>query len=215
LTEKYYSATSVLRQVHQWAFTPFQMAINDKIRCRLEIASLSLPSARGNRTVTRSVTALLPTISYTPLRHTIFSNWKGDDMNDTANHVGGSCHRPGIRLRRARNTLAVLIIGFALVAVICSCSLPGSGAANGGQPSTPGSSPSSGSRSTSGVTVAFAECMRSHGMPNFPNPTGNGPELGPGSGIDPTSPQFQKALQACKSLAPPAWVSSGPSSGAP
>lgn len=139
-------------------------------------------------------------------------------MNDTTDYVGGLCHRPGIRLRRARNLLAALIIGLALVAVVCSCSLPGSGAAKGSRPSTPGSSPSSGTRSTSGVTIAFAKCMRSHGVPNFPNPTGNGSVfLGPGSGVDPTSPQFQRALQACKSLAPPSWISSGPvsSGGAP
>jgi hypothetical protein len=114
-------------------------------------------------------------------------------MNDTTNHVDGWAHQPGIRLLWARNLLAVLVLGLALFAVACSSNLPGSGAANGGQPSTPGSSPSSGTRSTSGVTVAFAECMRSHGVPNFPNPTGNEPVLGPGSGIDPTSPQFQKA----------------------
>jgi len=138
-------------------------------------------------------------------------------MNDTTNHVDGSCHVPGIRLWRARNLLAVLVIGLALFAVACSSSLPGSEAANGSRPSTPGRGSSSGTRSTSGVTVAFAKCMRSHGVPNFPNPTGNGSVFGPGSGIDPASPQFQHALQACKSLAPPSWVSAGPvsSGGAP
>jgi hypothetical protein len=129
-------------------------------------------------------------------------------MNDATNHVDGRGHRPEIRLRRPGNLLAIF-------AATCSSSLPGSGASHGGQPSTPGSRPSTGTRSTSGVTVAFAECMRSHGVPNFPNPHGNGPLFGPGSGIDPTALQFQHALQACKSLAPPAWVSSGPSSGVP
>src|ERR1700732_427393 len=50
--------------------------------------------------------------------------------------------------------------------------------------------------------IAFASCMRSHGVPNFPDPSGNGSVFGPGRGIDSTSPQFQRALQACKSLAP-------------
>ena len=123
-------------------------------------------------------------------------------MNDTISHVDGSCRRSGNWLWRVRNLLAALVIGLALVAVVCSCSLPGSGAANG--------SPSSGgTTSGSSYTVAFAECMRAHGMPNFPNP-GNGSAFGPpGSGVDPTSPQFQRALQACKSLAPPAWISNG------
>jgi len=136
---------------------------------------------------------------------------RGDDMNDTTNHIDGSGHRPERWPQRARNTLAVLVIGLALVAVACSCSLPGSGVANGSRPSTPGtSSPSSGTTSTSSFTVAFAQCMRSHGVPNFPNPSGNGSVFGPGRGIDSTSPQFQRALQACKSLAPPSWISSGP-----
>ncbi len=142
-------------------------------------------------------------------------------MNDITYHVDSSCHRPRIRLQRARKLFAILVIGLALVAVVCSCGLPGSGAMNGSRHSTPTSNPSSGrttssdpssggTTSGSSYTVAFAECMRSHGMPNFPNP-GNGSAFGPpGSGVDPTSPQFQRALEACKSLAPPAWVSSGP-----
>ena len=132
-------------------------------------------------------------------------------MNDITYHVDSSCHRPRIRLQWARKLFAILVIGLALVAVVCSCSLPGSGAANDSQPSTLSSSPSAGgTTSGSNYTVAFAECMRAHGMPNFPNP-GNGSAFGPpGSGVDPTSPQFQRALEACKSLAPPEWVSTGP-----
>jgi hypothetical protein len=61
------------------------------------------------------------------------------------------------------------------------------------------------------VTIAFARCMRSHGVPNFPNPTGRPGLLGPGSGVDLSSPRFQSAVNGpCRSLAPPAWVSSGP-----
>jgi hypothetical protein len=61
------------------------------------------------------------------------------------------------------------------------------------------------------VTIAFARCMRSHGVPNFPNPTGRSGLLGPSSGADLGSPRFQSALNGpCRSLAPPAWVSSGP-----
>ncbi|HET8841657.1 MAG TPA: hypothetical protein VFN35_09330 [Ktedonobacteraceae bacterium] len=122
-------------------------------------------------------------------------------------------HRSAGWRQRTSNLLAVLTIGLALCVMVCACSLPGSGANNGGQP-TPSSSPTTGTRSTSGITVAFAECMRSHGVPNFPNPTNNSAPLGPDSGIDPTSPSFRQALQACKSLAPPGWVSSGPTSGA-
>ena len=65
--------------------------------------------------------------------------------------------------------------------------------------------------STAGsFTLAFAKCMRAHGVPNFPDPNGQGGQLGPGGGIDPTSAAFQAALNGpCLSLAPAGWVNSG------
>jgi hypothetical protein len=45
--------------------------------------------------------------------------------------------------------------------------------------------------------------MRSHGVPNFPDPgSGGGIQIGPGSGIDPRSPKFQAAQQACQKVLP-------------
>jgi len=46
--------------------------------------------------------------------------------------------------------------------------------------------------------------MRSHGVPDFPDPVGNALQLkaGPGSDLDPTSPKFVAAATACKSLQP-------------
>ena len=48
--------------------------------------------------------------------------------------------------------------------------------------------------------VRFAECMRAHGITNFPDPTSKGLSLG--NGVDPRSPQFKAAGQACQSLLP-------------
>ncbi len=77
---------------------------------------------------------------------------------------------------------------------------------------TGGGAGATGQSSTGAYTVAFARCMRQHGVPAFPNPTGNG-QLGPTSGIDPTSTAFQTALNgACKALAPPNWLDDGPGS---
>jgi hypothetical protein len=45
--------------------------------------------------------------------------------------------------------------------------------------------------------LAFAVCMRSHGVPNFPDPGGDVPR-----GPDKQSPQFRTAMQACGSLLP-------------
>jgi hypothetical protein len=53
--------------------------------------------------------------------------------------------------------------------------------------------------------LKFSSCMRAHGVSGFPDPTSTGGLLlkaGPGSGIDPRSPAFQSAQQACKKLLP-------------
>jgi hypothetical protein len=47
--------------------------------------------------------------------------------------------------------------------------------------------------------LKYARCMRTHGLPNFPDPTSSGLTL---SGIDPNSPRFQAAQKACRSLLP-------------
>ena len=56
----------------------------------------------------------------------------------------------------------------------------------------------------SGVGVAaFADCMRSHGVPDFPAPDIQGAALiSAKSGVDPNSPRFQSAEKACGSLMP-------------
>jgi hypothetical protein len=42
----------------------------------------------------------------------------------------------------------------------------------------------------------LAACMRSHGVPNFPDPNARG--VISSSNLDPSSPQFQQAMQACQ-----------------
>jgi hypothetical protein len=57
--------------------------------------------------------------------------------------------------------------------------------------------------------------MRSHGVPNFPDPTvgGNGVQfLGSGSGNNPQSPAFQSAQTSCQRLLPGGGPGSGPPS---
>jgi hypothetical protein len=54
--------------------------------------------------------------------------------------------------------------------------------------------------------VEFAHCMRTHGVPNFPEPqaTANGYSIsiGPGSGVDPTSKPYQSARSDCGKFLP-------------
>ena len=44
--------------------------------------------------------------------------------------------------------------------------------------------------------LKVAECLRTHGYPNFPDPTGSSQALPPG--IDPSSPQFEAAQATCE-----------------
>jgi hypothetical protein len=67
----------------------------------------------------------------------------------------------------------------------------------------------------------FSKCMRSHGVPNFPDPeishSGGGVGIrigGRGSGIEPNSPQFKAAQKTCQSDLPrPPGAKGGPGGG--
>lgn len=55
--------------------------------------------------------------------------------------------------------------------------------------------------------LKYSQCMRSHGLPNFPDPvqeSGGGVSLSlkKGSGLDPGSQPFKAAETACRKLAP-------------
>ena len=51
------------------------------------------------------------------------------------------------------------------------------------------------------AALKYATCMRSHGVPNFPDPNGQGLiQVNATGSLDASSPQFQKAETACNSL---------------
>jgi hypothetical protein len=75
----------------------------------------------------------------------------------------------------------------------------------------PGQNPAAQVAQAGTQALRFSRCMRAHGIPNFPDPSvqanGSGVavtiRLHAGSGgIDPHSPQFQAAQQACRSILP-------------
>ncbi len=69
----------------------------------------------------------------------------------------------------------------------------------------------SGSGSPEAAALAFANCMRSAGVPNFPDPkAGGGFLFHTGAGVDPSSPAFKAAHAKCKKFLP-----EGPGSGSP
>jgi hypothetical protein len=64
------------------------------------------------------------------------------------------------------------------------------------------------------AALGFTDCMRTHGEPNMPEPSFNGGhaalDITPGSGVDPNSPQFTAATQACQHLVSKGGASPGP-----
>ena len=64
--------------------------------------------------------------------------------------------------------------------------------------------------------LKFSQCMRTHGVPNFPDPTFSDGgvrmklKAGGANGIDPESPQFRAAQKACQSIAPGGKGGPGP-----
>jgi hypothetical protein len=65
------------------------------------------------------------------------------------------------------------------------------------------SAKSSGGPAGTSSGIKFADCMRSHGVPNFPDPgPGGGIQIPAGSAVNPQSPAFQSAQNTCFKLLP-------------
>jgi hypothetical protein len=71
-------------------------------------------------------------------------------------------------------------------------------------------------KSQASQLLAFAGCMRSHGLPNFPDPSTSGGggaiQISPSSGVNPASPAFKSAQASCHKLLPGGGPGSGPPS---
>jgi hypothetical protein len=96
--------------------------------------------------------------------------------------------------RRGYLYLAAALTGVALLAAACS-----------GGPANHGSGAGSAGGSVRASALAYAQCMRAHGVKSFPDPNAQGHFMfqgTPTSGVDPNSSQFQAADQACHSLLP-------------
>ena len=103
------------------------------------------------------------------------------------------------RDRRHLARLAPIIIAIGVLATACSQ------ASSGPVVAGDGFATASTSASSQTSMVAFAQCMRSHGLPDFPDPSSNGGikvNGSQGGALDPNSAQYQTAFAACKSLMP-------------
>jgi hypothetical protein len=108
-----------------------------------------------------------------------------------------------------------LLITAALLGVVLALTGCGSSASPGVAHLSAGNSAPSSTRSDGSAAspesppspqqtaLIYARCMRSSGLPGFPDPNADGTfHLQPGAGIDPSSPAFRAAQAKCQKLLP-------------
>jgi hypothetical protein len=117
-------------------------------------------------------------------------------MNDSPDPPARRAPLQRWRVRRAGLAVAGLVIAAALVAA-CGSGPASSSAPQGasGSPAASGSSASSTYRSD----LAYAACIRSHGVPNYPDPKPNGAF---DVTTNPNDPLLRAAQRDCASLLP-------------
>ena len=92
--------------------------------------------------------------------------------------------------------LSVMLAGLAFLIAGCG-GTNGPPVANLGAPTTTSAQPVQKS------ALRYSECMRSHGVPNFPDPSpGGGFEFSPDSGLSPSSPAVKRAQATCRKYLP-------------
>jgi hypothetical protein len=131
----------------------------------------------------------------------------------------GAAHQEAIRSsgsnRRGRPLRNLSVSAFAVIGILglvaCGGSAAAPGVASVGSTSAavPSSSATGGSSGTPAKAEAqplrYSQCMRSHGIADYPDPSGNGSvtiHVRPGGDLNPNSPQNQAAQAACKSVRP-------------
>ena len=102
--------------------------------------------------------------------------------------------------RRRRSLAAPVLIAIAALISACGSSAPaGTGTGND-------------ATANAQKAVKFAECMRSHGVSEFPDPGASGKftidGVVNGSSLDPSAPAFKQAISACKDLEPAGFTGS-------
>jgi hypothetical protein len=118
-------------------------------------------------------------------------------MKDDTSRMRRRC-----RLARPRPArTAAVILGVGVVALLAACGSGSPSPSGAGGSGSSGGSPSAGDSGGSPSAVSYASCIRSHGVPAYPDPAIDG-QLPKGDaqhfGVSPS--QFQAAQQACHGL---------------
>ncbi|MEU4894825.1 hypothetical protein AB0B12_19905 [Streptomyces sp. NPDC044780] len=132
-------------------------------------------------------------------------------MDERENAAAGGA--PEGTRRQSRIGILVVSIGAALAIAMVAGGL---GFALGSDDSSPKSSAGAGSGDKRAKSMAFVECLRENGVPDFPDPAADGSILlDPNSGIDVGGGAYKKAEKACERLMPEGRRASPPPGGMP
>jgi hypothetical protein len=93
----------------------------------------------------------------------------------------------GIWFLTIRRLLIAALAALVSAGALTACGGSGKGGGSGGTAVASG--------------IRFADCMRAHGVPNFPDPSSGGGIQIP-DGVNPQSPAFQAAQSSCSKLMP-------------
>jgi hypothetical protein len=115
--------------------------------------------------------------------------------------------RAGIRTNGLTPPRARLLT---VAALLCGALVTGCGGSSSSP--TGGASTSASAASAVESGLAFTRCIRSHGVPNFPDPKVSGQMVRLGSASTLQSPAFQSAARSCQRLLPKGPPGSGPPS---
>ena len=128
---------------------------------------------------------------------------------DRTIHVRDDARAP-TRFRKPRAGALAAAVAASVVVVLAGCGGSTNSSTGAGGTSTSASSSAAGGDSTKSLAgsqtlqadaLKYSRCMRSHGVPNFPDPN-NGGGLTLPAGVNRNSPAFQSAQKACQSLMP-------------
>jgi hypothetical protein len=104
---------------------------------------------------------------------------------------------------------AVALVGLCIATTACGGSPSSSGVASLGSTTTTTVAPASQGATNSAyyaAVVKYSECMRNHGVPDYPDPNAQTDKVGAvaleQAGVDPDSTQFQAASKVCSHLLP-------------
>lgn len=114
----------------------------------------------------------------------------------------------------------IVLAGVVLALAGCGGSKPASGVAHisssasagatGGATASGGGSSPENAANPEQAALAYSHCMRSSGVPNFPDPKSGSGLFRVGAGTDPQSPSFRSAQAKCQKLMPGGGPGSGP-----